>query len=114
MSEPPIETSPVVLTTAAETVATEILGVPVNPDAFVALVALVAVSALPVTSPVTSPLNVVAVITPVIFAPWGKLGLPCLPYLRNYQTLLLTFGFTLPRKFFYYLYRFLINECQYI
>ena len=74
VSEPPIETSPVVLTTAAETVATEILGVPVNPDAFVALVALVAVSALPVTSPVTSPLNVVAVITPVIFAPWGKLG----------------------------------------
>ena len=37
--------------------------------AYPAVVAEVAVSELPVTSPVTAPLNVVAVITPVIFAP---------------------------------------------
>jgi hypothetical protein len=38
--------------------------VPVNPAALVADVALVAVSALPVTLPVRAPLNVVAVTTP--------------------------------------------------
>ena len=67
-------TLPLYVALAAVIAATVIFGVPVNPCAFVASVA---VSALPVKSPVTSPttspvklpLKVVAVTTPVIFAP---------------------------------------------
>ena len=53
------------------------LGVPVSPCALVANVAVVAVPVrFPVTFPVTLPLKVVAVATPVTVKPLGKLGAP--------------------------------------
>ena len=69
LPEDAVKAAPVILFTVMS-------GVPLNPSALVAVVAVVAVSALPVTSPVTSPLNVVAVITPVTTAPVGKDGAP--------------------------------------
>ena len=63
------------ITLADVTSPTVILGVPVNPDALVAVVAvvavvaLVAVSALPVTSPVKAPTKVVAVAIPATIIP---------------------------------------------
>jgi hypothetical protein len=57
------------------------LGVPVSPCALVANVAVVAVPVrfpvtFPVRFPVTLPLKVVAVATPVTVKPLGKLGAP--------------------------------------